>query len=103
MAILNGPLFGTEAKGKIKSELTLFPRSANINSTDEGDPRWFHFVWITHHKQSHSPPRQAQKNKFRDALIAWYALSPEDQSYWATQATGLQTGFNAFMSNYLKT
>lgn len=103
MAILDHPLYGTQAKGKVKSTVTFFPRSANPLCTDEGDDVWYHLTPISYRRESLSEDRQAQKNKFSDGLAAWYALTPEEKATWDTQATGLQTGFNAFMSDYLLT
>lgn len=103
MAILDHPLYGTEAKGKIKSTVTFFPRSANPLCTDEGDDRWFHLTPISYRRESPSEARQIQKNKFSDGLLTWHNLTAEEKATWETAATGLQTAFNAFMSNYLLT
>ncbi|MCJ7805600.1 hypothetical protein MUP46_03060 [Patescibacteria group bacterium] len=103
MAILDHPLYGTEAVGRVKSTVTFFPRSANPLCTDEGEKVWYHLISITYRKESSSESRRAQKNKFQDAVIAWYALTPTEKSYWEGQATGLQTAYNAFLSNYLLT
>ena len=103
MAILDQPLYGTEAKGKIKSTVTFFPRSANPLCTDEGDDRWFHLTPISYRRESASSPREEQKNKFRNGLLAWSILTPEEKAAWEEETTGLQTAFNAFMSDYLLT
>ena len=103
MAILDHPLYGTEAVGKIKSTVTFFPRSANPLCTDEGERVWYHLTAITYRKESSSGSRQGQKNKFHDGLVVWAALTDEEKAVWEAQATGLQTAFNAFMSNYLLT
>lgn len=103
MAILDHPLYGTEAKGKVKSTVTFFPRSANPLCTDEGEDVWYHLTPISYRRESPSEPRQAQKNKFSAGLLAWAALTPEEKAAWEEETTGLQTAFNAFMSDYLLT
>jgi hypothetical protein len=103
MAILDHPLYGTEASGKVKSTVTFFPRSANPLCTDEGEDVWYHLTPISYRRESPSMVRQAQKDKFSDGLAAWSILTPEEKTAWDAQATGLQTGFNAFMSDYLLT
>lgn len=103
MAILEGPLFGAEATGKIRSTVTFFPRNANLECTDEEEKAWYHLSAITYRREGVSPARQAQKEKFKQGTVAWHALSPEEQSAWEEQATGLQTPFNAFISDYLLT
>jgi hypothetical protein len=103
MAILDHPLYGTEAKGKIKSNVTFFPRSGNVFCNDEGEKVWYHLTAINYRKESLSLSREAQKSKFQAGLLAWYNLSGTEKAYWQTQATGLQTAFNAFLSNYLLT
>lgn len=103
MAILDHPLYGTEAKGKIKSTVTFFPRSANPLCTDEGEDVWYHIKSIDYRKEASTESRQAQKDKFQAGLAEWYALSPEEKLTWDSEATGLETGFNAFMKDYLLT
>lgn len=103
MAILDHPLYGTEAKGKIKSTVTFFPRSANPFCTDEGDDVWYHIKSIGYRKESSEESRETQKNKFRDALGVWYFLTPSEKAYWDDQTVDLETGFNAFLKDYLLT
>lgn len=48
--------------------------------------------------------QQAQRGKFAQAVSAWQALSPADKQTFRQMAKSLpMTGFNLFVSNYLKT
>ena len=101
MAILDHPLFGTEAYGRIKNTLLYFKRVPNKNYTDPDPGERFHITSKLSFPDSLAVAREDHKNKFKVALQAWYSLPQSDKNYWETQATGLQTGFNAYMKNFL--
>ncbi len=103
MAILDHPLYGTEAKGKIKSTLTFFPRSANPLSTDEGDDVWYQIRAIGYRKESAAASRETQKNLFREALQVWYALPQDEKIIWESESINLQTPYNSFLWHYMAT
>lgn len=90
MAILEGPLFGDEAKGKIKKTVTFFKRG-----------EWFHFLQMLSFKQRESSARQARKDLFSEAVSAWKELTVEGKAEYGEYSTGLQTAFNTFLHYYL--
>jgi len=90
MAILDQPLFSEEATGKIRSTLTFFTRGER-----------FLIIPKLSYRQNPTTPREAVKDQWRAGILAWHALSPAAQLEWGEAATGLQTGFNAFMEEFM--
>jgi len=101
MAILDAPIFGTGARGRIKGTVVFFERVANVNYTDPGPGSWFQYFRMSGVRQSHGAAREAWKNKYRDGVEAWYELTQEERDAYKAEASGMLTGFNVFMSEYL--
>lgn len=97
MAIVDRPLYGDSAYGKIRNTVVFFSRSANLQATDPAEKTWTHFLPHLSFRQNETAARLAQKQLFLDAIIAWRALEPLAKLAWEQQAGPMQTGFNAFM------
>lgn len=101
MAILDRPLFGDEARGRIKNTLVFIKRTANLGY-DGIDPG-FRFIvnQLKSFRQCISIAREEVKEKFKEGITGWKELTPaEKEAYWAA-AEGLQTNFNVYMKEYL--
>lgn len=86
MAILDGPLFGDEARGTVNQVLT-FKRSAVHPSVG---------VHVEH-VVNWTPAKVAQAVLWKDLCNQWRALSFSDKEWWNSIAPGALTGFNCFM------
>lgn len=101
MAILERPLFGDEARGRIKSTIVFFKRYGNIEYTDPYPGERFIVNALRAPRQTHGAEREAVKEGFSAAVETWWALTDEERAgYWA-YAEGLETNFNAFMREVL--
>jgi hypothetical protein len=97
MAIVDQPLFGEEARGRIKNTLVFFKRFANLGYDDEDPGERFIVNSLRAYRQAHSPLRKQWKDFFSDQVAAWYALTEEEREAYNALATGLQTGYNYFL------
>ena len=86
MAILEGPLFGDEARGQI-AKCAIFKR-AQVHPQFGGS---------FYHKQNWTPQHIASANTWRSLCLTWQQLSDTAKQTWADLAPGALTGFNYFM------
>jgi len=101
MPVLDKPLFGEEAFGRIRNTIVFFKRVANKNYTSTDPGERFLISSKLSYPDIFSISREAHKDLFREALRTWYFLPQVDKDFWDSQKTGLQTGFNAFLKNFL--
>jgi len=56
--------------------------------------------YIPHNPQTEA--QQANRNKFKDAISAWYALTDEEKEVYNERAKGKNmTGYNIFVKEYM--
>ena len=102
MARVERPLWGDEAKGKIKSTLTIFPRSGNLGCTDADPKEWYHVNFINYQKQKETDPREQWKEAFVAAVGVWRGMTEEEKAAFDSEALPLETGYNAYLRLTLK-
>lgn len=101
MAILERPLFGDEARGRIKNTLVFLKRVANIEYTDVDPGERFIVNAIRAPRQAHGAEREAQKEAYRAACDQWGELSDGEKAAYWPYAEGLETNFNVFLREVL--
>jgi hypothetical protein len=101
LAIVDSPLFGDEARGRIKNTLVFFKRFSNLGYDDEDPGERYIVNSLRAYKQRHSPLREEWKDFFSEQVAAWYALTQEEKEAYIPLATGLQTPYNAFLQEVL--
>ena len=102
MARVDRPLWGDEAKGKIKSTLTIFPRSGNLECTDADPKEWYHVNFISYKKESESEVRVGYKDLVRGLIEDWRGFSIEEKAGWQEKALPQETGYNAYLRLKIK-
>jgi len=97
MAIIDRPLYGDEARGRIKGTLVFIKRTANLGYDGEDPGERFIINHLNAYRQTHGVKREEWKEIYRAACEQWAGLSEgEKAAYWA-YVDGLQTNFNVFL------
>ncbi|MBA7582582.1 hypothetical protein ES708_24514 [subsurface metagenome] len=90
MAKPKSPLLSLGARGTIADGLTFQKRGRGTIAREKPIP-----------KDPRSAAQLAWRQKYRDAVAAWHALTPEEKEAWHGVCPGL-TGYQCFMSSELK-
>ena len=90
MAVLDGPLYGTDAHGRVKTTLTYFTRQ-----------EWSRTDPVRRRHNAGAPSQELRRSAFKQACIDWNNLTPEEKQAYKDLATGMLTGFNLFIQEEL--
>jgi len=90
VAKLKTPMLGLGASGTLADALTFQRRPGTSYVRKKPIPT-----------DTRSPAQLAQRQKYRDAVTAWHALTAEEKAAWRGQCPGL-TAYQCFISSELK-